>query len=240
MASAQSVPSRPQRYSATAEYQKMIGELHAASTSPAYIATGEHAAVDTHLPVKVKETSQSLELTTISSVFTFDKVRFTLSVLNPATKASWVISWPAQGTGCHGASARAPAAKIERQVNEWTLKLGEARACPAVTLARLTDGLTRLTYTGAAGATARDSTVQLEGSLPLFGLGERFWQSKLAGAHLDVRPADKPGEPGHDWVYVAIPFVYNAGGLGLYADTVFEAQFRFHAASISPILRRHV
>jgi len=207
----------------------MIEELHAPSPSPAYIATGERAAVDTRLPVKVKETSKSLELTTDSSVFTFDKIAFTLSAMNLATKASWVISWPAQLPGCAAGSTRASAPKIERRGNEWSLRPGPGE-CPAVTLELLTDGVSRLTYNSAA---TRESTLHLEGSLPLFGLGERFWQSKLAGAHLDVRPADKPGEPGHDWVYVAIPFVYNAGGLGLYADTVFDSQFRFNAAGSS-------
>ena len=72
-----------------------------------------------------------------------------------------------------------------------------------------------------------------EGTAPIFGLGERFFQAGLADTHLDVRPADKSGEPGHNWVYVAIPFVYTPTGLGLYADTIFDTRFSFNQAGSS-------
>ncbi len=233
----QAVTPSPERYSATAEYQKMMEELHTPSPSPAYIATGERPSTDAHLQVKSKETGESLQLTTRSTVFTFNKIASTLSIFNVATQASWVLAAPAEMIGCSPAASHPPASKtsmkIKRLGNQWTLTPAAENECPALALELLTDSVARLIYTRAATATARDAELRLEGSIPLFGLGERFWQSGLAGTHLDVRPADKPGEAGHDWVYVAIPFVYSPGGLGLYADTVFDSNFRFNATGSS-------
>jgi alpha-D-xyloside xylohydrolase len=91
----------------------------------------------------------------------------------------------------------------------------------------LTASLARLTFDGGAGPELK---LHADTSSQLFGLGERFWQAALSGTKLDVRPQDRYGEPGHNWTYVAIPFVYGTQGLGLYADTAFDTQFAFNAA----------
>ncbi len=80
-------------------------------------------------------------------------------------------------------------------------------------------------------------TIHIAGADPCFGLGERFYQAALSDTHFDVRPADRSGEPGHNWSYVAIPLVYTPTGLGLYADTVFDTNFNFNAAGSAFDLR---
>ena len=215
----------------------MIEELHTASPSPAYIATGERPFADAHLPVKAKETNKSLELTTKSAKFIFNKKTLSLTMVNLATKANSVISWQLAPGLCSSlsthATASAYASTVKHRGNQWKLNDSETNECPAATLELLTEGVARITYNGIAGSVGREIKLHLEGSIPFFGLGERFWQSGLAGTDLDVRPADRPGEAGHNWVFVAIPFVYNAGGLGLYADTVFDSQFRFNSKGSS-------
>ena len=89
----------------------------------------------------------------------------------------------------------------------------------------------------APAPTAAPVTIHIAGADPCFGLGERFFQAALSNTHFDVRPADRSGEPGHNWSYVAVPLVYTPTGLGLYADTVFDTNFNFNPAGSAFDLR---
>ena len=218
-------------YASTAEYKAMIEELHADAPSPAFIATGQRPTADSRLKVRAHEDNASLKLATDNAEFTFDKQNGTLTILNLRTKATWAI---------HAGEADRPKntqGHRERHGNRWVLSDDKSEECAPFTLELLSQETARLTcglnaaFHGADG----DADVQLHvhGSTPLFGLGERFSQAGLQGINLDVRPADKFGEPGHNYVYVAIPFVYGPAGLGLYADTVFDTQFKFDSAGES-------
>ena len=135
----------------------------------------------------------------------------------------WTITQP-PGDGC--ANTALSVAKNPGHEKAWTL----TRALCGTAVVELLDQTTaRITYTG----TAHPVQVRVAGTIPLFGLGERFWQASLANTSLDVRPADKFGERGHAWTYVAVPFVVSPGGLGFYADTAFDSAFRFDDAGSS-------
>ena len=169
------------------------------------------------LPVHVRDKGSLLQLRTKAIEITVDKSRATLTLLNLLTNANWVFSFapipPAQPVS------------VQRQQNTWSIATPGAGT---LKVELLHPSLVRITSTGPGSL-----RMHAEGTAPIFGLGERFFQAGLADTHLDVRPADKSGEPGHNWVYVAIPFVYTPTGLGLYADTIFDTRFSFNQAGSS-------
>ncbi len=217
----------------------MLEEIRTAAPSPAYIATGKRPSADIHLKVSAQTGAASLQLETASTRFTVDQATGTLTVQNLRGKGSWQIA-VGQGTGCTPASSPSSGVAKADGLNRWTMTLKTSCGSVALDLEVLTDGLTRLTLQApGTTASANDHTsnpkvgLHVTGGGPFFGLGERFWQAGLAGTALDVRPQDRYGEPGHSWTYVAVPLVYTPGGLGLYADTAFDAKFRFDAADAS-------
>ncbi len=237
-------------YSASSEYREMIQELHQPAPSPAFLATGHRPEADLRLHVQVHQNNRSLRLAAPSIEFTIDKISGAITVVNPRTQAAWTLTQPATQPAEPVCGTIAPlrVAQTEGQRNQWTVSHGDEPACGSFTVEILDQGMARVTYSRSAPSTAQDPQLQgprlqgpqvqalqlhMEGSTPLFGLGERFWQAGLADTALDVRPADKSGEPGHAWVYVAIPFVISPGGLGLYADTAFDAMYRFNQSGSS-------
>jgi alpha-glucosidase (family GH31 glycosyl hydrolase) len=222
------------QYSASQEYKNMIEELHVPAPSPAYIATGERPAADANLRVAVHEDQRSLRLTTASTDFRFDKQSDTLDISNRVTGAQWRVSSPnASGSAPASAAARTqPPISLSREVNRWMLPAAPGASCAPLTLEIMTDTLARLTC-GTAVRSPDAIKLHVHGGTALFGLGERFWQAGLSATNLDVRPADKSGEPGHNWVYVAAPLIYGPGGLGLYADTAFDSHFQVDSAGSS-------
>jgi alpha-glucosidase (family GH31 glycosyl hydrolase) len=213
-----------QEYSASPDYQKMIAELHTAAPSPAYIATGERPQPDPALQVTAQEDPETLRLTTPSAIFTFTKSTQTLTWKNLTSSSTWNLT-PACPT-----AAAPTATAITRSANTWTLP-GPCNT--TLTLNLLRDGLAQLTVTSTPAPAAPELQFHVAGGGPFFGLGERFVTASLADVSLDVRPQDRYGEPGHNWVYVAIPLIYSPGGTGLYADTVFDTHFRINPSDSS-------
>ena len=205
-------------YSRTPEYQRMIEEVRTPAPSPAYIATGVRPQADPKLTIDVHEDDTSLRLTTDEAVYLLDKAAGTLRIDNLQTHKSWTISL----------AQHAPFNAATRHGNRWSITAGST----VIDLELLRGGLAHLTLAG-----PQSPELHIDGGGPYFGLGERFWQSGLSGTSLDVRPQDRFGEPGHNWTYVAVPFVYGPSGLGLYADTAFDTQFRFNDADSSIDLR---
>ncbi len=212
-------------YASSAEYQGMLQELRAPAPSPIYLATGQRPLPDASLKVKERNTRTAVNLKTQSMEITIDRQAATLTLLNLQTHASWVFSLPDQ---------TAPIANITRQQNNWTIPL----ANNTLNLELMTAGMARITIARPTAAQAQSpQTIHIAGADPCFGLGERFYQAALSNTHFDVRPADRSGEPGHNWSYVAIPLVYTPTGLGLYADTVFDTNFQFNTAGSAFDLR---
>ncbi len=218
------------QYSASPEYKNMIEELHAPAPSPAFIATGNRPSADPHLRVAVHEDQRTLRLTTAATEFIFDKQSYELHVLNRGSGAEWRLS--TSDPSAPALLGTKPLLAASREANRWTLPTSANTACTPLIFEILTDTLSRLTC-GRAVRTSDSIKLHIQGMTKLFGLGERFWQAGLTATKLDVRPADKFGEPGHGYVYVAVPFVYGAGGLGLYADTAFDSQFQVDPAGSS-------
>lgn len=229
-----SASAQQTQYSKTPEYKRMLDEIRSASPSPTYIATGRRPQADTRLGVKVEDGAATLQIQTSAARFTIDKVSGELTTLDFSTQGSWQVSM-AQGGGC---TRSEPLAANESPKpgghNHWTVSMGTSCGVLAYDFEILTDGLARLTLHASGAAITGNNTrygaelgLHVAGGGPFFGLGERFWQAGLAGTTLDVRPQDRSGEPGHNWTYVAVPLVYTPGGLGLYADTAFDARFRF-------------
>ena len=217
-------------YAASAEYQSMLEELHTPAPSPIYLATGQRPLPDDSLKVKQQNTRTTLNLKTQSMQITIDRQSPTLTLLNLQTHASWVLSLPD-----HSLQAQTAAiTRITRQRNNWTIPLGNT----TLILQLMTAGMARITIARPTPALPQSpQTIHIAGADPCFGLGERFSQAALSNTHFDVRPADRSGEPGHNWSYVAIPLVYTPTGLGLYADTVFDTNFNFNAAGSAFDLR---
>ncbi len=211
-------------YASSAEYQDMLQELHAPAPSPIFLATGQRPLPEPGLKLKVHNSRTSVRLNTSSLQIDIDRAAATVRLLNLQTQAAWILNL---------ASTTSPAVtNITRQQNIWTVTLHAADGDSTLTLELLHPAMVRISI-------ARQAPLLLHvaGADPCFGLGERFFQAGLAGTHFDVRPADRSGEPGHNWSYVAVPLVYTPTGLGLYADTVFDTNFNFNAAGSSFDLR---
>ncbi len=209
-----------QRYSDSQEYRQMIDELHKPSPSPMFIATGKWPIADTALRPEVEDTAQALTIGTPAVQFVFDKATGRLTIRNRRSGVSWALVVP----GCDG---ERPA--IVREANTWTFAAPKTCSGTSMALNLLTGDLARLDLTRQntiTSAVQNELTFRAEGGGPYFGLGERFWQAGLKSTQLDLRPQDRYGEPGHNWVYMGIPFLYTPGGLGFYADTAFDT----HAA----------
>ena len=225
------VAAQEPRYSKSAEYQAMLAEMRTASPSPAYIATGSRPSADPRLHVDVNETADSLELSTTAAKLVWNKANGQINWTNLATSGSWSFGAPGKTTGGKEQAVTAcasGAAKVSfthsTGDNRWILPCGDAGA--SIQVEFLHADLARVTFSRPLAASAA-LELHVGGGGSYFGLGERFQQAGLTGTSLDVRPQDRYGEPGHNWTYVAVPFVYTPSGLGLYADTAFDTQFRF-------------
>jgi alpha-glucosidase (family GH31 glycosyl hydrolase) len=211
-------------YAGSAEYQGMLQELHAPAPSPIFLATGVRPLPEPGLKAKVHNSRTSFRLNTSSLQIDIDRAAATVRLLNLQTQAAWVLNL---------ASTTSPAVtNITRRQNIWTVTLHAADGDSTLTLELLHPAMARISI-----ARPAPLLLHIAGADPCFGLGERFFQAGLGGTHFDVRPADRSGEPGHNWSYVAIPLVYTPTGLGLYADTVFDTNFNFNAAGSSFDLR---
>ncbi len=216
-----SLQAQSSSYASSAEYQGMLQELHAPEPSPIFLATGARPLADQALKVEVHDRRQILQLKTQAMEITIDRPAATLTLRNLQTRASWAIPLGAAAT-----------VSIARAQNTWTLSVHAPGADSSITLEILHPAMARLSFAGAPPL-----TLHIAGADPCFGLGERFYQAALSNTHFDVRPADRSGEPGHNWSYVAIPLVYTPTGLGLYADTVFDTNFNFNPAGSAFDLR---
>ena len=212
-AGAQGTPSG--RYGASRGYRQMIEELRQPSPSPLFIATGKRAPEDPALKPEVQDGAGTLTIATAAAQFVIEKTTGHVTMRSRSSGAAWVLSAP----GCEGGPP-----EVLRRGNAWTIA---AKTCPgkSLTVTLLSANLARLDLAGKASGTADELSFRVEGGGPYFGLGERFWQTSLKGTQLDERPQDRYGEPGHNWIYMGIPFLYTPGGLGLYADTAFDTHF---------------
>src|SRR3984957_6095355 len=216
----------------------MLQDLHAPAPSPIFIATGTRQLPEQDLKVNVHDTRGRLELKTQSLQITIDRAAATLTMLNPETPASWVFSFAEQAaatpTPVPAAAVPPTFTHLTRQQNTWSFSFPTPAGDATVTLELLHAGMATLSIARPAPGPL---TIHIAGADPCFGLGERFYQAALSDTHFDVRPADRSGEPGHNWSYVAIPLVYPPTGLGLYADTVFDTNFNFNPAGSAFDLR---
>jgi alpha-glucosidase (family GH31 glycosyl hydrolase) len=216
------------KYSSSAEYQEMLQELRAPAPSPIFLATGTRPLPDPSLKAQVHDTRRSLQLKTGSLQIAIDRPTATITLLNLQTRASWVLSLTTET----GPTAPLTITRPQKLANTWSLTLHAADGDTTVTLELLHSSLARISITRPAPL-----LLHTAGGDPCFGLGERFSQAALNSTHFDVRPADRSGEPGHNWSYVAVPLVYTPTGLGLYADTVFDTDWQFNRAGSAFDLR---
>ena len=203
------------RFSNSPRFRQLLNELHQPYPSPMLIATGHLPTPDATLQPEVHDSPEALQISTSAVQFVFEKATARLTINNSRSKASWALALPA----CNGDVVAA-----RRAGNSWTLAPPGKCAGEAITLTVLTSSLARLDLKQALPAAGSDASFQfhVQGGGPYFGLGERFWQAGLKGTQLDLRPQDRYGEPGHNWVYMGIPFLYTPGGLGFYLDTAFD------------------
>lgn len=77
-------------------------------------------------------------------------------------------------------------------------------------------------------------SLNVAGSGPFFGLGERFDRIKLDGLKTVLRPQDLMGQHnGHNWTYIPVPFLFTPRGLGIYLDTATISSFDISASGFS-------
>ncbi len=211
------------RFSASPRYRQILDQLHQPYPSPLVIATGKSPLPNPTLQVQMEESPESIKLSTPAVKFAFEKTLGRLTIHNASSGSEWVFLLPP----CAGKGTA-----VRRTGNTWTLSDGGQCTNGAITLTLLESGLARLDVREAAKPADASPELQfrVEGGGPYFGLGERFWQTALKGTQLDLRPQDRYGEPGHNWVYMGIPFLYTPGGLGLYMDTAFDTHFSVNEA----------
>ncbi len=245
---AMSLHAQSGTYASSAEYQGMLEELHAPAPSPIFLATGTRPLPEQDLKVKVHDTRGRLELKTQSLQITIDRPAATLTMLNLANPRQRGSS-PLQGKPRpHPCRSPLPPSLLPSPISPGNKTPGpsltnlqpETRPSPSDCCMQAWQHCRLRAASSPAPAPAAGPaplTIHIAGADPCFGLGERFHQAALSHTHFDVRPADRSGEPGHNWSYVAIPLVYTPTGLGLYADTVFDTNFNFNDAGSAFDLR---
>lgn len=232
--------AQDQPYSSSREYRAMLEELTRKTVRPSRMSAGELLKEDRPpVRVEVSETNQSLRFETALWRLEIRKNPWELALANKHTGAEWQMapgrSRPAsvawfprereKRSETHRRLSRIE--QIEGHDNQWTMqgKVEGATQPVALELAFISLNVIRLSID--ASNLGGDVGLELSflGPGPFFGLGERFGKAKLDGLKTTLRPDDRLGEPGHNWTYVPVPFLFTPRGLGLYFDTAWTSTF---------------
>ncbi len=210
----------------------MLNELHHDPVRPSRMGAGTlltNAKAPVH--VEVDETAAALRLETAAWQLEIAKDRWGMALTNKQTGLTWKLAgttW-AQSSSNTAALRLSKVRHIERQGDRWRIQVEIAgSSAPAnLEIAVLSPTIIRLSIRAPQLDDNDRSSLGLTfiGSGPFFGLGERFDRIKLDGLKTVLRPEDLLGQPGHNWTYIPIPFLFTPRGLGIYLDTAAASTF---------------
>lgn len=211
--------AQSQSFSSSEEYRSMLAELHHNPVRPSSMSTGTLLAT-TSPPVKLKtdENTAGLHLETDAWRLEIAKSRWQMALTNKQTGLTWRLADLGRLTKIQ---------QVERRGNSWRMQvqIEGAVETAAVDLTILSPTVIRLSIRAPQLGANAQMKLNFTGAGPFFGLGERFAQAKLDGLKTTLHPEDLLGQPGHNWTYIPVPFLFTPRGLGLYLDTARGSTF---------------
>lgn len=226
-----------QGFSASADYGTMLGELHRGPVRPSRIGAG--SLLDTNQPpadLKIGETASILTLETGLWRLEVTKKGCGVSLTNKQTGLTWQLADSDQHSDgiFLGQSAKsseglklAEIEHIEQSGDGWRIQVAVVGSTvPAILeITVVARSVIRLSIRPPQIVDNAAMTLHFNGAGPFFGLGERFDRIKLDGLNTVLRPHDTSSQPGHNWTYIPVPFLFTPHGLGLYLDTAAITTF---------------
>jgi alpha-glucosidase (family GH31 glycosyl hydrolase) len=216
----------------------MLNQLHDLPAHPSTMSAGTllSSGPATMIPVKAEDTASALHLESDRWRVDVEKNPWEMTFTNKQTGLFWRLpamnssspglSW-AQRPGKPGPVQSTSVEHIERRGNNWHMQVrltgfGE----PAeVDLKIISADVLCLSVRAPQLGNNAQMNLAFAGAGPFYGLGERFDRVKLDGLTTTLRPEDRLGEPGHNWTYIPVPFLFSPRGLGIYLDTGAVSRF---------------
>jgi len=234
---AEDIPS----FSSSPEYQSMLAELAREAPRPSRIANaGELLRVkQPDVPVVDKESPESLRLETHVWKLEVARNPFGMTFSNKLTGVEWKLAGveygndakapgqPAQGSAASPVIRLMQLGSIEKHGGAWILEGVVEGSQQSVRIEITVTSPNALAVSMDASKLGANTTskYQVVTRDTLFGLGEQFSQENLDNFKISLHPDDKPGTPGHQWVYMSVPFVYSPSGVGIYFDSAYNCVF---------------
>jgi alpha-glucosidase (family GH31 glycosyl hydrolase) len=212
---------------------------------------GEFRAVK----VSETETAQRLHLETDLWQLEVEKSTWRLRLINKKTGARWELApteshpaiwWDASDSNGTNSPPRALTGVrgVRKDGDGWIIQgtVPGSSENANVELTVVTRNIIRLSIAAFPAGSDSHLGLSFAGKGPFFGLGERFVKTQLDGIKTTLGPGDdfgkeleamkrgpdrknEPGEIGHNWTYVPVPFLFNPQGVGLYLDTTWPSTF---------------
>ncbi|MGC2399611.1 MAG: TIM-barrel domain-containing protein [Acidobacteriaceae bacterium] len=225
------------RFSDSSDYTAMLDELHHNPAHPSRVSAGTLlATAQPQAGLKVSETASILSLETSLWRLEVTKKDWAMRLTNKQTNLTWQLGDPkthlagiawGQGTDHPATIALAAVQHTERHGDSWQLEVRVAgsTAVAILEIAVISPSVVRLRISPPHLEGLGDMTLNIRGAGPFFGLGERFDQVKLDGLKTVLHPEDHLGQPGHNWTYIPVPFLFAPRGIGIYLDTAAVSTF---------------
>ncbi len=229
-------------YSASDDYRSILTELSRDTIRPSHLGTGQLLKQPLGpVPVDVNETDAVLRLETPLWRLDMQKETGQILIANKESGAEWKLgSAGGDSPGIQWEGKNEPSSpnmtlalrkflQFHREGNRWIIQAEVANAPQPASLeiGVLTPKIIRLSL--APPPIESHSRLMLTFHLvaggPFYGLGERFVKAQLDGQKTTLRTSDRFGQPGHNWTYAPVPFLFSPRGLGVYFDTTWPSTF---------------
>jgi alpha-D-xyloside xylohydrolase len=229
--------AQAQRFSDSSDYRAMLDELHHSPVHPSRMSAGTLlVTAQPQVALKIKETASILTLATSLWRLEVTKKYLTMRLTNKETNLTWQLGDPQnnlvgiaweQGRDHPVAISLADVRHIDRHGDSWRLEVAVAgsTAIAVLEIEVISPSVVRLRISPPHLEGIGDMTWNIRGAGPFFGLGERFDQVNLDGLKTVLHPEDHLGQPGHNWTYIPVPFLFAPLGIGLYLDTTAVSTF---------------
>lgn len=230
--------AQTQGFSNSADYGSMLDELHRGDDRPSRMSAGNLSDTSRSPadPIKAVETAFLLALETGLWKLEVTKKGCGISLTNKETGLSWRLTgsdqhsagivWGQNSNASEGMKF-ADIRHIERSGDGWKIQVAVVgSADPAILeISVISRSVIRLSIHPPQKVDDAAMMLPFSGAGPFFGLGERFDRVKLDGLVTVLRPHDTSSQPGHNWTYIPVPFLFTPHGLGLYLDTAAITTF---------------
>lgn len=230
-----------QPFSSSPEYKSMLAELAREAPRPSRIANAGELlkAKQPRAPVVDQESPEGLRLETQNWKLEIARNPFGMTFSNKLTGAEWKLAGVHYETGGETPGESAPGSatspvirlrqvgKIEKQDGAWILEgvLEGSQQSVKIEITVASPNALAISMEASKLGAGTTSNFHVATRGPLFGLGEQFTQANLDNFKISLHPDDKPGTPGHKWVYMSVPLVYSPRGLGVFFDSAYNCVF---------------